>query len=129
MFRFNDSNPPVNLLAVIVAGLLITALMYSLWPKDTVLVEEVLLLTDFDHERQYCLALNAGQAVVVVIELTGDPLDFEFLGVSSKTLVKGENILSGTFTWTVNQTGYYVFWVSTKWPRATVKYRVAVKTR
>jgi len=129
VFRLNGSNPPGHLLAVIVAGLLITALMYSLWPKDTVLVNDVLLLTEFDHERQHALALNAGDVLVVVIELTGDLLDFEFLDVNSHPLVKGEDILSGTFTWTVNQTGYYVLEVSTKWPRATVKYRVAVKTR
>lgn len=128
MFRFNGIKPPVNLVTVLVAGLLLTALTYSLRPKDNVLVEEVLLLTEFDHERQYSFALNAGEAVVVVIELTGDPLDFEFIDVNSKTLVKVEDILTGSFTWNVNQTGYYAFRVSTKWPRATVKYRVAVKT-
>ena len=101
-------------LAIIVLSLifLVPRMVYP--PQPVVLVNQTVTLTEDYYEAQYTLALNKGDNLNIQLSGNGDIVNIGIAQASSPSnlLVDDEDQTTVTFTWTVPQTGSYIFTVS-----------------
>jgi len=82
--------------------------------QPVILLDQTVTLTQNINEAQYNLALNKGDQLNIQLSGNGDLVNLIITQPSSPShpLVDEEEQTVFTFTWTVPQTGSYVFTVS-----------------
>ena len=94
--------------------------------QPVVLLNQTVVLTGDNYQTQYTLALNKGDQLNIQLSGGGNLVDLMITqaGSSSNPLVdQQENTILG-FTWTVPQTGPYVFTVNADNPPTTATITV-----
>jgi hypothetical protein len=101
-------------LAIIVVSFIFLAPRIVNPTQPVLLLNQTVVLTQDYYQTQYNLALNKGDQVNIQLSGNGNLVNFMITqpGSTSQPLVDQAEQTIFTFTWTVPQTGPYVFTVS-----------------
>jgi type II secretory pathway pseudopilin PulG len=97
--------------------------------QSVILLNETVVLTQDNYQAQYTLSLNASDQLNIQLSGNGDLVSLTITQSSSPNnpLVDQEDQTILTTSWTVPQTGSYVFTVSTPDDGATANF-IVIKT-
>jgi len=113
-------------LALIVGSIVFLVPRIVFPPEPVTLLNQTVVLPDDVTDAQYTLALDKGDQLNIQLSGNGDLVNLVITQSSSPSnpLVDQEGQTSFTSTWTVPQTGSYIFTVSTPDDGATANFIV-----
>ena len=114
-------------LAIIVVSIAFLAPRIAFPTKPITLLNQTIVLPDDVTNAQYTLALNQSDQLNIQLTGNGDLVNLLIAQSSnpSNALVDQEDQTTFTFTWTVPQTGSYIFTVNTPDDGATANLMVS----
>jgi hypothetical protein len=112
-------------LAIIIVSFIFLAPQILHATQPVVLLNQTVVLTDDNYETQYNLALNQSDQLNIQLSGGGNLVDLMIAqaGSSNPLVDQQENTILG-FTWTVPQTGSYVFTINADNPPTTATITV-----
>lgn len=117
-----------TILLAFLVFIFVLGVVYTVIPKDEVLLSKTLTLTDLRDVDEYTFDLNKGDKIQIEFTVTGGPIEF-YIDNSTTTVFDKIQVLSGNYIYNVPKTGRYLFGFWLMDSRSTVNIRIVRKAQ